>query len=84
MADRQLTRLSSSVRSRVIQPFDELAIAPFDPRLSKPLTGLHGMRSSRVGDWRIIFEVGPLDDPAWEGAIDILRIEPRGRVYRRL
>jgi mRNA-degrading endonuclease RelE of RelBE toxin-antitoxin system len=52
---------------------------PYDPRLSTPLTGLADLRKSRVGAWRIIYKVD-------EGKIivDVVMIERRGQVYKRL
>ena len=63
---------------RIRRELDELAESPdrrdFDVR---PLGGRPGFRL-RVGEVRIIFE---RDDDA--RVIDVLRIAPRGQVYRR-
>lgn len=56
-----------------------LAEDPFEGRLSAPLANKGSLRKSRVGGWRIIFS-------ADEGArtLDVVTIERRGQVYRRI
>jgi mRNA interferase RelE/StbE len=72
---------SDTDRKRLIGArIEALASNPFDPRISKPLRGnLKGLRSSRVGERRIIYTV-------WEQAmlIYIVSVDPRGGVYRGL
>lgn len=62
---------------RLIHRIDALAHTPH--QLSKPLVNLKGLRSSRVGSLRIIFEVHEKTKP-----IHVYTIDPRGRVYRGL
>jgi mRNA interferase RelE/StbE len=59
---------------------DSLALNPYDRRISKGLGGkLKGLRSSRVGAFRIIYMV---QDKAQ--LIYVLSIAPRGSAYRDL
>lgn len=72
-----LERLDGSIRKRIVERLRQLAEDPLAH--SKPLSGVGGLRSSRVGDYRIILEV--------EGdqlLVLIVRIGPRGQVYRNL
>lgn len=71
---KYLQSLDKPTRERIKKKLEEIAAAPFDPRLSKPLTE-SVKRSARVGSYRILFEiVGPT---LW-----VVRIAPRGQVYR--
>lgn len=72
-----LTRLHRSTRARIEERIDELAEEPFAH--SKPLQGQQDLRSSRVGDYRLILEVEEV-----RLLVLILKIAPRGEVYRRL
>ena len=58
---------------------EELGTDPFDPRISAQLAGKAGLRRSRVGKWRIVYEAD-VD----VRAIYILAIQPRGQIYQRL
>ncbi len=78
-AQRDLDRLDQPTQKRVILRLEQLAEGPFDPRLSAPLSGHEGLRKSRVGAWRIIFQV--LEDGR---IVFVVMIERRGQVYRRL
>lgn len=78
-AEKKLARLDHPMRRRVIRRLCELAADPFDPRIGKPLQGVGKLRSSRLGDWRIIYTVNIV-----EGAIHILSVNPRGEAYRGL
>lgn len=78
-AERKLGSLDRPTRERVIKRFGELARDPFELRTGKPLKGVRKLRSSRVGDWRIIYTV----DIA-ERAVHILSVNPRGQAYRNL
>jgi mRNA interferase RelE/StbE len=55
----------------------QLAVDPFDLRLSAPLADRPGIRKSRVGGWRVLFTV---DREA--KVIYILTVDTRGQVYR--
>ncbi len=58
---------------------DEIAASPFSGAISKPLHEAGGLRSARVGDLRIVYEV----DEAVR-VVEIVEIGPRGDVYRSL
>lgn len=77
-AEAYLARLDPPTRERIRRRLNEIATAPYGQH-TKWLTGRRGLRASRVGDYRILFEV---DDAAREIAVTI--IGPRGQVYRRL
>jgi mRNA-degrading endonuclease RelE of RelBE toxin-antitoxin system len=55
----------------------QLAVDPFDSRLSAPLADRPGIRKSRVGAWLVLFTV---DLEAQ--AIYILTVDTRGQVYK--
>jgi mRNA interferase RelE/StbE len=78
-AAKDLDRLNPDTQQRVLHRLDQLAETPFDPHLSIPLKNAGGLRRSRVGGWRIIFEV---DDKS--KSIDVATIERRGQVYQRI
>ncbi|MGB0096033.1 MAG: type II toxin-antitoxin system RelE/ParE family toxin [Solirubrobacteraceae bacterium] len=75
-AERDLERLDSQVKHRVLLAIEQLAGDPSRASLRK-LTGRPESRL-RVGDWRVIVE---LDVPA--RTIVIVRVLPRGRAYDR-
>ena len=56
-ADKQAEKVDRETLKRLQKRFRELAQNPFDPRISKPLTMSADRRTSRVGDWRIIYYV---------------------------
>ena len=77
-AIQDLDRLDRKVEKHVQDRIDELALEPYSPRLSKLLKTGKGERTSRVRDWRIIYEVlneGQL--------INILAVRPRGKAYKK-
>ena len=75
-AARDLERLDSQVKQRVLAAIDRLAT---DPR-NAGLRRLSGRPESRlrVGDWRVIVELETATR-----TIVIARILPRGRAYER-
>ncbi len=76
-AIRALQKMPRQQAQRIRRQLDKLAENPDRRELDiAPLTGRTGFRL-RVGDLRIIFE---RDDAAL--VIDVLRIAPRGQVYR--
>jgi mRNA interferase RelE/StbE len=77
-AEKILDRLDRSTERRVRARLTQLAVDPFDPRLSAPLADRPGIRKSRIGGWRILFCV----DRAAK-AIYILAVDTRGQVYKR-
>ena len=70
-------RLDQATFERIERRLDELEANPYDPRISKLLKGLEGMRSSRVGDWRILYTVNERAK-----IIYVVAIRPRGQAYR--
>lgn len=76
-AEKILDRLDRPTEQRVRARFVQLAVDPFDSRLSAPLADRPGIRKSRVGGWRVLFTV---DREA--KVIYILTVDTRGQVYR--
>ena len=77
-ADKQAEKVDRETLKRLQKRFRELAQNPFDPRISKPLTMSADRRTSRVGDWRIIYYI---DEPS--KTVFIAAICPRGKAYSR-
>jgi mRNA interferase RelE/StbE len=77
-ATRDLDRLGRDVQERMLRRLEQLAQDPYDARVSSPLTNLEGLRKSRVGGCRILFDV---NDAA--RSVNIVTIERRGQVYQR-
>ena len=71
--------LDHAAYQRIERRLDELEANPYDARISKLLKGLEGMRSSRVGDWRIVYTIHEKAK-----TINIVAILPRGEAYRNL
>lgn len=71
--------MDRSTQARIRARMRELGENPFDPRLSKPLVGLPGVRSSRVGGWRILYTV---IKP--QNSVLIANIRSRGEAYKKL
>ena len=76
-AEKILDRLDRPTEQRVRARFVQLAVDPFDLRLSAPLADRPGIRKSRVGGWRVLFTV---DREA--KVIYILTVDTRGQVYK--
>ena len=76
---KRLDRVDRPTYERIEARMDELAADPFEPRISKALHGVEGVRSSRVGGWRICYTVS-----RDARVVYILAVERRGQVYRRL
>lgn len=76
---KRLSRLDRPTQRRIEARIDELEADPYDARISKALEGMEGVRSSRVGGWRICYTVN-------QGArsMYVLSVERRGQVYKRL
>ena len=55
--EKFLDRLDRQLERRIRARFPQLAVDPFDARLSTPLTARPGIGKSRVGGWRILFTV---------------------------
>lgn len=78
-AVKTLDRMDSKLEKRIRNRLHELSDDPLDPRLSKSLTDMEGLRSSRVGGWRILYTI---DNSA--NAVIVLAVRPRGQAYRHL
>jgi len=78
-AAKTLQSLDQPTSRRLLARFEKLSENPFDPRFSSPLEMLPSVRKSRIGNWRIFFEV---DNVAQ--VIAIVAIKPRSRAYREL
>lgn len=56
-AIKELERLDRKTEQRIQRRLDELALNPYDLRISNEVKMVAGQRYSRVGDRRIFFEV---------------------------
>lgn len=75
-AQKEIKTLDAATVKRMEDRFRQLSHNPFDPRISKPIKIKPGRRTSRVGDWRIIYQVNES-----EMIIEIISIWPRGKAY---
>lgn len=74
---KTLKKLDRVLSGRIVKRLEELAQDPFDRRLSRQMETDPESRYSRVGDWRIIYQVEE------EGqVINITAIRPRSGAYR--
>ena len=78
-AAKTLKSLDQPTIKRLLARLTELTKNPFDHRTSSPLEMEPSVRRSRVGNWRIFFEV---NDAA--RTIAIVAIKPRSRAYRKI
>jgi mRNA interferase RelE/StbE len=76
-SESYIRRLDPRTQDRILQRLEQLASDPFDLHYSKPLRNAQGKRSSRVGEYRIVFSVDSV-----RLLVNITAIGPRGRVYR--
>ena len=60
-AKKQLDRLDQVTARRLDDRLKELAVDPYDTRISKAVKMEPGQRTSRVGDWRIIYRVNEIN-----------------------
>jgi mRNA interferase RelE/StbE len=75
-ADKDIEKLDRKTIGRILTRLNELAVNPFDQRISGPVEMGQGERKSRVGDWRIIYEVDQASH-----TINVIAIRPRKRAY---
>jgi len=75
-ARKTLKKLDRTLSARIVKRLEELAQGPFNPRLSRQMETDPETRYSRVGDWRIIYQVE--ED---QQIINITAIRPRSRAY---
>jgi mRNA interferase RelE/StbE len=78
-ADKAFERLDRSIAPRIRDRIDQLVLNPYDSRLSHELETVKGQRYTRVGDWRIIYEVRENDRIMF-----IVTIQHRSKIYRDL
>lgn len=78
-AQRDLDRLDKPTQKRIVRRLEQLADDPYDPRVSAPLSGAGNLRKSRVGAWRIIYQVSEEAE-----IVFVVMIERRGQVYKRI
>lgn len=71
--DRLDWQTERRVRERLGQPGED----PYDPRHSKRVVGVEGLRSARVGAWRVLFTVNDQ-----ERAVYAVAVRPRGQAYK--
>jgi mRNA interferase RelE/StbE len=74
-----LDRLDRKMEQRIQNRLDELAANPLEPRISKQLETAELKRYSRVGNWRIVYEIG-----ADYHTIFIITIQHRCKVYKEV
>ena len=75
-ATRDLAQIARPDRERIVDAIDRLGEHPYS---GYPLKGgLRGLRRSRVGDYRVVYEL--LDD---ELVVLVVRVAHRREVYRR-
>lgn len=77
-AKKQLDRLDQVITKRLSDRLKELAFDPYSPRISKAVKMEPGQRTSRVGDWRIIYRVNEMDRQ-----IIVIAFRPRGKAYQK-
>ncbi|MCX5889800.1 MAG: type II toxin-antitoxin system RelE/ParE family toxin [Deltaproteobacteria bacterium] len=77
-AIKELGKLDRKTENRIQKRLDELALNPYDPRISNEVKMVAGQRYSRVGDRRIFFEV---EDKSQR--LEVIAIRPRGRAYTK-
>jgi mRNA interferase RelE/StbE len=75
-AKKEIKALDNVTVKRIEDRFGQLSHNPFDPRISKPIKMKPGHRTSRVGDWRIIYQINEA-----EIIVEIIFIWPRGKAY---
>ena len=74
-----LDRIDKPTEKHLRNRLEKLGENPYSARISKALVNEEGLRSSRVGNWRILHT---LDDH--DKVLYVLAIRPRGDVYRDL
>jgi len=78
-AIKNLDRLDRKIEARIQARLDELAVNPMDSRISQELETKTGRRYSRVGDWRVVYEI---DESA--RTLAVITIQHRSKVYREM
>ena len=78
-AEKTLVKLDRITAGRIRDQIRRIAANPVDPRISHQLKMTPEKRYSRVGDWRIVYEVNET-----QKVIDVSAIQHRSRVYKEL
>ena len=78
-ADKMVGRLDRKTATRIRDRIDQLALDPFNPRISDELEMVKGQRYSRVGDWRIIYQVREA-----EYTVFVVTVQHRSRIYKEM
>ena len=78
-AKKRIEKLDKIIAGRIRGLLIKLAANPFDPRISNQLKMAPERRYTRVGDWRIIYEVNES-----QGLIAVSTIQHRSRVYKEI
>ena len=76
---KALKSLDQVTIRRIHQRLQELAQDPFNPRISGKVEMAEGQRKSRVGNWRIFYEVHEASR-----TIGILAVRPRQMAYKKI
>ena len=77
--NKYVERLDAPTKARIYEKLDRIAADFSDPpnsALSLPLAGNPPLRYTRVGDYRIIFDLLP-------ETVSVTDVGPRGDVYRK-
>ncbi len=77
-AVKTIKSLDQSTIKRIHARLKELIQDPFDPRISSPVEMAKGERKSRVGDYRIFYEVAETTKTVY-----VIAVRPRGKAYKR-
>jgi mRNA interferase RelE/StbE len=78
-AEKTIVKLDRTTARRVRDQIRKIAANPFDPRISHQLKMTPEKRYSRVGDWRLVYEVHET-----QKVIDVSTVQHRSRVYKGL
>ena len=76
-ARKTLNKLDRTLSGLIVKRLEELHQDPLNPHLSRQMETDPESRYSRVGDWRIIYQVEEETQ-----TINITAIRPRSRAYR--
>ena len=75
---KSLKSLDQATIRRIQQRLTELTNNPFNPRIPGPVEMEQGQRKSRVGGWRLFYEVHEASR-----ILDILAVRPRQMAYKK-
>jgi mRNA-degrading endonuclease RelE of RelBE toxin-antitoxin system len=78
-ARKTIAKLDKTMAGRIRDQLKKLAAHPFDPRISNQLKTAPDRRYSRVGDWRLVYQI--IES---QKIIEVSAIQHRSRVYNEL